>query len=153
MKTTWRVGKKLKEEIIMRSLIAYIVFGLILSFAISAYSQTADEMTPAEEDVCSELQGAAYGLCNAYCEAMDCDTVEGYDQHPNACDKVLANFEKKTDGGIPPCELPMCSDSAIACGFGDDFIECDGEVLCRVLSCNDDCNLCLFRACPRPLPR
>ena len=30
----------------------------------------------AEDDPCANENGAAYGLCNAYCEAMDCDSFD-----------------------------------------------------------------------------
>src|SRR5262249_14691769 len=36
-------------------------------------AKTPDDMPPSQEQVCSGLQGAAFGLCNAYCEAQDCD--------------------------------------------------------------------------------
>ena len=56
---------------------------------------TPDGLTPAQEDVCDEYSGAAFGLCNAYCEAMDCG-----DQNQHAsdqgCRRVAANFYKQT---------------------------------------------------------
>ena len=64
---------------------------------------TPDEETPAEETVCDGLVGPLFGLCNAYCEAMDCDSdFPAASQH--ACDKVAANFAKQTEGMTPPCE-------------------------------------------------
>jgi len=35
---------------------------------------TPDGETPAEESVCDGLPDAQFGICNAYCEAMDCDS-------------------------------------------------------------------------------
>ncbi len=43
---------------------------------------------------CAELSGNAWGLCNAYCNAMDCDTNPKASQR--ACDQVAANFLNAT---------------------------------------------------------
>ena len=50
--------------------------GFLVIFAGTATASTADGLTPAEETVCdgAGLTGALWGLCNAYCEAMDCDS-------------------------------------------------------------------------------
>jgi hypothetical protein len=101
----------------MKMKITLLVVGLVAAFALAlsppppvAEGQTPDGETPAEEDVCTAagLTGAAWGLCNAYCEAMDCD---GDPQaSPEACAKVKANFDKKTGGKIAlPCELVECT--------------------------------------------
>ena len=84
----------------MNKLIALIVFGLVFSFGVMSRAQTPDDMTPAEEDVCDVLEGSAYGLCNAYCEAMDCDSEEAQ-ASDEACEKVLGNYETKTDVRMP----------------------------------------------------
>ncbi len=56
-------------------------------------------------DACDGETGAAWGLCNAYCEAMDCD---GDPQaSANACLRIFDRFEQVT-GRIPPCEVPHC---------------------------------------------
>ena len=53
------------------------------------------------EETCNDLEGAAYGLCNAYCEAMDCDgEPEASDK---ACERVLNNYMKKTGSEMPLC--------------------------------------------------
>ncbi len=67
-----------------------------------AATNTPDGQTPAEEKVCEPLGGASRGLCNAYCEAMDCDSDEAQ-ASPVACFRVLANFMKKSGGALPPC--------------------------------------------------
>ncbi len=68
-----------------------------------AVAQTADGDTPAVEDVCNGEAGAAYGLCNAYCEAMDCesDAPQASDQ---ACDRVAAKYLQVTGLLNLPCE-------------------------------------------------
>jgi hypothetical protein len=75
---------------------------LVLAMAGAAGAKTPDGRTPSEETVCDVFTGAAFGLCNAYCEAMDCDD-------PNvrasaaACARVEANFQRVTGGAILPC--------------------------------------------------
>jgi len=60
----------------MRILFSVLALGLLWSFAVTSDAQTPDETTPAEETVCDLYEGAAFGLCNAYCEAMDCDGLD-----------------------------------------------------------------------------
>lgn len=89
----------------LKSLMTLLVvaLGLCLTFAGLAAAQTADGQTPAEEDVCDGESGAAYGLCNAYCEAMDCHLDEP-SASATACQKVGSRFEQIT-GRRPPCDL------------------------------------------------
>lgn len=95
--------------------LAVATFCIFAMFAGSALAQTADGQTPAEESVCDVLDGAAWGLCNAYCEAMDCDSAD-----PNAsrvaCDKVKGKFASLGQGNLP-CEPVVCP-----CGTAADFI-------------------------------
>ena len=56
---------------------------------------------PNTSDVCDSESGAAYGLCNAYCEAMDCDSDEPR-ASIQACDRIFDNYDKVV-GGAPPC--------------------------------------------------
>ena len=62
-------------------------------------------MAQAPESVCDNEAGAAYGLCNAYCDAMDCDGEPQASQ--TACDKVASKFLNIT-GRTMPCEEPVC---------------------------------------------
>lgn len=66
-----------------------------------------------EADVCAEdgLTGAAYGLCNAYCNAMKCQLLNDNDDNTNphanqtACEKVEANFISRAGEEVSlPCE-------------------------------------------------
>lgn len=71
-------------------------------------ASTADGETPAEESVCDDYQGALGGLCNAYCEALDCDSQDPR-ASDTACAKVAANFNKHdTTGAGLPCEQVAC---------------------------------------------
>lgn len=85
-----------------------LVFGLALSATPSVNASTPDGETPAEETVCDNLDGAEYGLCTAFCEAMDChyhydgdDTTEA-NADLEACERVWDNFLKHSDTD-PPC--------------------------------------------------
>jgi hypothetical protein len=69
-----------------------IAFSLFLSPGLLA--STPDGETPAEEDVCDEFSGASYGLCVAYCEAMDCDEDPNADE--TACERVSERFQAKS---------------------------------------------------------
>jgi hypothetical protein len=62
----------------------------VLSFTPMSLAQTADGETPAEEPVCDDLNGALYGLCVAYCEAMDCHLGDQF-ASDRACERVLTN--------------------------------------------------------------
>lgn len=121
----------------MNKLIALIVFGLVFSFAVMSKAKTPDDMTPAEEDVCDALEGAAYGLCSAYCEAMDCDSEEAQ-ASDEACERVLDNYQTKTDVPMPclgclndtDCEQGEVCSGGVCC-----------ELKCRVVA---DCTKCLL---------
>jgi hypothetical protein len=49
------------------------------------------------------LGRSAWGLCHAYCEALDCDGDEPRASR-RACERVARNFERRTDGDALPCE-------------------------------------------------
>ena len=92
-----------------KTLTGLIVFSLVFSFALASVAKkTPDGQTPAEETVCDGLQGAAFGLCNAFCEAQDCDYL---DVLTNSCWHLLENYQKITDFPGPPC---VCRDVCIA---------------------------------------
>ena len=64
--------------------------------------KTADGVTPAEETVCDGLPGREYGLCVAYCEAMDCESAAPHASE-QACDSVFNNYLRASGGEEPPC--------------------------------------------------
>jgi hypothetical protein len=86
----------------------------------SLAAKTPDGQTPSQETVCDHESGAAFGLCNAYCEAMDCDSPN-HRASANGCASVKRNFVKKT-GRPMPCDVQCpCGDhlpvfAAIATG-------------------------------------
>ena len=67
---------------------------------------TPDGVPPSGEEACNGLEGSAHGLCTAYCEAMDCDSVNAQASQ-KACDKVAAHFQEIT-GQRPPCDFCPC---------------------------------------------
>ncbi len=73
--------------------------------------------TSVPEDVCAGESGAAFGLCNAYCEAMDCDS-DAQQASDKACDKVFSLFMNIT-GNEPPCETVVCMPPDPCDGGGD----------------------------------
>jgi len=101
----------------MKITIAKVIF-LALTLILIPSTTAAkgpDRVTPAEEYVCDGHTGKAYGLCNAYCEAMDCDSPDRK-ASPKACAQTLANYQKLMDVK-PPCYAPV---NAAACPcFGD----------------------------------
>lgn len=87
----------------MRKSLWILVLGFVVIGAGSVLAKTPDGQTPAQETVCDMETGAAYGLCNAYCEAMDC-TDPNQRASDQGCESVKENFEKKT-GRPLPCTL------------------------------------------------
>jgi hypothetical protein len=81
-----------------------MTIGLAVAIVPASYAQTADGETPAVEDACDGFTGKVYGLCNAYCEAMDCDADE-----PHASDKACTRvFDKIVASSDTP--FPFCGD-------------------------------------------
>lgn len=75
-----------------------------LSFVMVALLFWGDQAV-AKDSVCGEYNGAAYGLCTAYCEAMDCDSVD-VNASKRACERVKAQYTKLTGESALPCEIP-----------------------------------------------
>jgi hypothetical protein len=76
---------------------------IALGGAGSASAKTPDGKPPSQETICDNEHGAAFGLCNAYCEAMDC-TDPNQHASDRGCEQVKANFMKKT-GRPLPCDV------------------------------------------------
>lgn len=75
---------------------------LVLVLSMPVYAKTADGMTPAEEDVCDIYNDRLYGVCNAYCEAIDCGD-EYQRATVRACEVLENKFKKMSGGQLPPC--------------------------------------------------
>ena len=92
-----------------------LTIGLLVLFASEARASTPDLETPSMETICDVYEGAAFGVCNAYCEAMDCHLDEPRASE-RACERKRERFITLT-GEAPPCEL-SCPCMAID-GFAD----------------------------------
>ena len=91
---------------------------------------TPDGLPPSAETVCDGLEGVQFGLCNAYCEAMDCDSPSP-NANAQACSRVREKFlDAGGDFSRLNCGCP-CDFSASAL---DTFFEPDGLVYCINIS-------------------
>jgi len=133
-------------------LMAGAVLSLVLAVVPAVRAQTPDKDTPAEETVCDDagLTGAAWGLCNAYCEAMDCDSED-----PNAslaaCQNVLSKYATHTEQRIPcaripcPCFAPegvdalllMCENRGLSVTCWDVILMGQGPIFWTEMECNN----------------
>lgn len=114
---------------IARHLLIALMFVVAVGlFPATAFSQgTPDGQTPAEETVCDGLEGAAFGLCNAYCEATDCGDGVNYASF-KACASLQKNWIKKTGLEEFPCE---CEEGFV---FNPDTgCECGHDLVVRIL--------------------
>ncbi|MES1242961.1 MAG: hypothetical protein ABUT39_15200 [Acidobacteriota bacterium] len=90
------------------SITALVLFVLVAP----AVAKTPDGQTPSQETICDSYSGAAYGLCTAYCEAMDCESPEPH-ASATACSRVGDHFMRLTGADLPcnascPCTaLPL----------------------------------------------
>ena len=100
----------------MKTTLITITFIFLSLIAGTAMAQgTPDGQTPAEELLCDNQSGAAFGLCNAYCEAMDCDcpTASNPTCEPRAsataCTRVSDRYTQITGNGI------VCEATPVSC--------------------------------------
>jgi hypothetical protein len=94
----------------MYRLIIACVLALVAALAGTALTKTPDKKPPSTETACVGLFGAARGLCNAYCQAQDCDVH----QRPS-CATLRKQFQKQTGSSQFPCDRVACGQSAPAC--------------------------------------
>jgi hypothetical protein len=80
-----------------------LAFALLLISTGAALAKTPDGVPPSLETVCDAETGAAYGLCTAYCEAMDCESADPH-ASATACGQVRSKFLNITGRDLP-CEL------------------------------------------------
>jgi len=112
----------------MKSLVLYSTLALALVLSWPALAQTPDEISPSAEMVCDGLEGRLYGLCNAYCEAKDCD-LDARLMQTRSCGRLLYKYALRSDGALPPCidaDADGCHDELDGCPGVDD------EELCNV---------------------
>lgn len=114
-------------------LLILLVFGLFLSIGATADAQLpkADDFVPVYPSECNGLDCSAYGLCEPYCEDLNCDTKEGFEKNPEICTTLLYKYQEKTGYPGPPC---VCNDVCV-----DEQLECKSECKPDDLDCLNDC--------------
>lgn len=91
------------SSILFKTFCAFFLTTFLLFAANPAEARkTGDGVVPAIETVC-DGDPFNFGLCNAYCEALDCDSDTPLGT-PRACANKLKNYLKHSDGALPPCE-------------------------------------------------
>jgi uncharacterized repeat protein (TIGR01451 family) len=78
--------------------ISYLLLNCTILFA-----NTPDGLTPATEIICSGLSGDQFGICNSYCEAMDCDNP-AHKASDKACQTHLRKWNSLMPNQPIPCE-------------------------------------------------
>lgn len=99
-------------EITSRFGFLVVTLGVAMSIAPSA---SAQEGCPSAES-CAGLHGAAFGLCNAACNAMHCGT-SAQQASNNACSRVIGNYFDHTGEdlvcGVAACNLEFAVNGAL----------------------------------------
>src|SRR3954471_10956661 len=91
---------------------AFSFFSVLVLARGSRALGTPDGKPPSLEVVCDGLQGKLYGLCTAYCEAMDC-IDPNQKASDTGCGRVRDNFMKASGGVAPPCDNPCARAAAV----------------------------------------
>ena len=128
---------QMKRVALIATLAVASVCGTFLAGSVSA-KKTPDGVPPSQETVCAGLSRAAFGLCNAYCEAQDCDVHD----RPS-CAELRRNFQKVTGSATFPCDAPVCGDGMVGASE-----QCDppGSVCSDGTACQSDCT-CAAASC------
>ena len=105
----------------MRLYVSPLLIALLTALLIPI---SAGAQIPVEEGACDGLSGASWGLCNVYCEVMDCDS-ESAKASPQACSRALENFAKHSDEPIPCAPVECQFDvSGTYCPCNTDWVTC-----------------------------
>ncbi len=78
---------------LMKLLLAGVFATGVLMAAAPGAPALAQGMADDSACVIAGLFGEEFGLCNAYCEAMNCDDEVNRQASAKACEKVRAKFE------------------------------------------------------------
>lgn len=138
---------------VLSALFVSILLGMLLPSLASALG-TPDGLPPPMETICDSEQGAAYGLCNAYCEAMDCDDPAPH-ASVTACQKVSDKYTQLTGEQLPCDDICPLNDKVDYPYF---FGVVNGDILLN--ECARDSNwidgitgVAVWSATDTPLPR
>jgi len=94
----------------MYRLMIACVLALLVALAGTAMTKTPDKQPPSTETSCNGLSGSARGLCNAYCQAQDCDV-----HNRPSCDVLRKQFQRATGSSKFPCDRVACGQSSPQC--------------------------------------
>ena len=109
------------------TLCAFVVFIMVMG---AAYAQGR------RSDTCGDHWGSnAWGLCNAYCEAKDCDSPENYGSP--SCTQIYENFmEVASEGEEMPCEITPAASPQYTGGCPCNFNVQSWTTLSQILPTN-----------------
>lgn len=90
---------------------------------------------------CAGLSGAAFGLCNAYCRALDCPAGH----NGKSCASLRKNWQKQTGQTLFPCDAVccQCDNGARACST---VKRCRQATQCAIV------DRCVDGQCPSACP-
>lgn len=99
----------------MKVYVQFLLLSVLLGLCSTA--AFADGLPPSEEDDCDVLQlpgvtPGLFGLCNAFCEAKDCDKYADGDMS-SSCEGLLANYEGRASDSDPV--MPCLQEETVVC--------------------------------------
>ncbi len=135
----------------MRVYLAPLSIALVSSLLIPI---STSAQPPSDESVCGGLSGASWGLCNAYCEVLRCES-ENPTASSTACSRILSEYETHTDQVIPcarvecPCWIPAdvdtllseCEDDAFSVICSDLLLQGQGSLSITEVACSGESGL------------
>lgn len=120
------------------------ILGFCIVLAVLAHGASSRATGRPRPTVCSEagIKGAAEGLCNAYCEALECDERSSRvfpRVFAKTCDRLADRFEAVAHQPLP-CEPTECSECLtsgnrnVDCDLQDDRMDNGSCLSCSALS-------------------
>lgn len=86
----------------MNSSGSWVMMILLSTSCVAWPARTYAGQPPPHESACADLSGAAFGLCNAFCNAQHCDV----EPRPS-CEVLRRNFARHTGSSTFPCEVAL----------------------------------------------
>ena len=86
----------------------------------------------ADEESCEGLVGAAYGLCNAYCNSLNCESGE-QQASERACQAVRDNYYKRTGEELTCLEETPSAGVPCPCFTAEELIKAFADDVCFIL--------------------